>query len=286
MQRAGLIGIGRMGSLMLGCLRRRGLEVAVLDERPGALEPFSGDAGVRVASSPLELAGLADVIGVVVFDDAQVLDVLEGPRGLLAAGGEPPVILIHSTLTAAGLRRAAAAAAARGFPLLDAAVSGGTTEQQQSGDHGVMVGGEAADLDRARPLLEAYAGLIEHVGPLGSGLDAKLVRNMASFAQVAAVREALDLARALGIATETALRILEHTRVMSQNTREILLTTPLDRTVRAADGPDLAAHARYMDEVAGKDLGAALARAAELEAALPLAEAARGVLARAYRVEV
>ena len=278
MQRAGLVGIGRMGGLMLRCLRRRSFEVAVFDVRAEATAAFADDAGVRAVASPRQVAEFADVVGVVIFDDAQVLDVLEGERGILAAGGDPPVVLVHSTLTAAGLRRAHAAASAGGFPLLDAAVSGGTSEQQEAGDLCVMVGGESETLERARPVLEAYAGLIEHTGPLGRGLDAKLVRNLASFASVAAAYEAFALGRALGIDAPTVSRILEHTQVLSQNTRQIVAARPPGQGI----DPQLAEQVRYLGEVARKDLEAARARAAEVGEALPVADAGLETLARAY----
>ncbi|MCE2390714.1 MAG: NAD(P)-dependent oxidoreductase [Proteobacteria bacterium] len=280
--RVGLVGIGRMGGLMLRCLRRHGFEAAVFDVREEALAAFAGDGGVHPVSDPRQVAEFADVVGVVVFDDAQVLEVLEGEGGILAAEGDPPVILVHSTVTAAGLRRAHAAAAERGFPLLDAAVSGGTSEQQEAGDLCVMVGGDPAALERARPVLQTYAGLIEHVGSLGSGLDAKLVRNLASFASVASAYQAFELGHWLGIDAETVSRILEHTQVVSGNTRAIVAARPPGQAIDAQGDPQLAEQVRYLGEVARKDLEAARARAAEVDRDLPLAEASLETLARAY----
>lgn len=285
MQTAGLIGIGRMGGLMLRCLRRRGFDAVVYDTRPEAVEPFAGDGGVHVAASPREVAERADVVGIVVFDDAQVLDVLVGTDGILAAGGEPPVLLVHSTVTPDALRRAASAAEARGFPLLDAAVSGGTSDQQEAGDLCVMLGGDPAALERARPVIDAFAGLALHVGPLGSGLDAKLVRNMASFSMVAAAYEAFALGRAVGIDAETVTRILEHTQVVSENTRQIVGARPAGHVIDPEREPGLAEMARYLGEVSRKDLEAARARAEEVGLSLPTAAASARTLARTYEFD-
>lgn len=280
MQRAGLVGVGRMGGVMLRCLRRRGFEAVVHDASRDATAAWAADPGVRVASSPREVAEGADVVGIVVFDDAQVLDVLEGERGLLAAGGEPPVLLVHSTVTMPALRRAAELAAARGFPLLDAPVSGGTAEQQEAGDLCVMVGGEASDLSRARPALDAFAGLVLHVGPLGSGLDTKLLRNLASYSMVGAMREVFALARAMGIGIDTITRVLDHTMVLSANTRGSLAAGGEAAAMDPGAPPPAPELARYVDDVMRKDLAAIRARASELGAPLPIAEIVAGALGR------
>lgn len=283
MQRAGLIGVGRMGSVMLRCLRRGGFEVVVYDASREATAPFAADSGVQVAASAREVAELADVVGIVVFDDAQVFDVLEGERGALAATGEPPVVLLHSTVTFPALRRVADAAAARGFPLLDAPVSGGTTEQQEAGDLCVMVGGDALALERARPVIDAFAGLVLHTGAVGSALDTKLLRNLSSYAMVGAMREVFALARSMGVPIRTITQVLDHTMVLSPNVRGSLAAGGEAPEMDPGAPPSPVALVNYIDDVMRKDLEAIRARARELGCALPIADVVSRAVERRTR---
>jgi 3-hydroxyisobutyrate dehydrogenase len=277
--RAGLIGVGRMGAVMLRCLLARGFDVDAFDARREALTPFAGARGLHPAPDARQVAERADVLGIVVFDDEQLMEVLDGPRGVLACEGEPPVVLIHSTVTVETVQRAGEAARRRGAALLDAAVSGGTTEQQQKGELCLMIGGDADTLARARPVLEAYATLIVHAGPLGSGMDAKLVRNHAAFTQVAAIHEALRFGRAAGIDDEVSLQILEHTLVLSPNTRATLEVLARSATEPSSEARALAS---YVREVAHKDLTALRRRAAEVHAEVSIAVASDAEIAVAF----
>jgi 3-hydroxyisobutyrate dehydrogenase len=279
--RAGLIGVGRMGGVMLRCLLERGFEVDAFDPRPEALSAFVGEPGLHRARDARQVAERADVVGIVVFDDDQLMDALDGPRGALTCEGAPPVVMIHSTVTLDTVQRAGVAARRRGAALLDAAVSGGTTEQQEKGELCLMIGGDAEFLARARPVLEAYSTLIVHAGPLGSGMDAKLVRNHAAFTQVAAIHEALRFGRAAGIDDAVSLQILEHTLVLSPNTRATLEVLARGAATSTSDAAARAL-ASYVRNVAHKDLTAVRERAADIDAEVPIAAASDAEITGAF----
>ena len=140
-------------------------------------------------------------------DGAAVDAVYAGPDGLLAGAHPGSVFADASTVAPATLRGHAAAASAVGAGLLDTPVSG-SVGLAESGKLTIMVGGAAADLERARPILEALAGTVFHLGPLGTGAAMKLAVNTLIFGLNQAVAEGLSLAEAAGIDGPTAYDVL------------------------------------------------------------------------------
>jgi 3-hydroxyisobutyrate dehydrogenase/2-hydroxy-3-oxopropionate reductase len=132
--------------------------------------------------------------------------------GLLAGAGPANVLVDSSTVPPETIRRHAAAAAAAGAGILDAPVSG-SVALAETGKLTLMVGGEAADLERARPVLTALAATIFHLGPLGTGAAMKLAVNTVIFGLNQAVAEALVLAEAAGIDRALAYDILSASAV-------------------------------------------------------------------------
>ncbi|RKN07662.1 NAD(P)-dependent oxidoreductase [Streptomyces radicis] len=184
---------------MAEALRGDGWRLAVHDrdrERARAGAEF----GAEVVDSP---AGLADcgVVALAVPDDAAVGAVLDELLPRLAEGA---LVLVHSTVLPETARALAARAAERGVALLDAPVSGGA-ERAARGDLAVMVGGEAAAVERARPVLDTVGGEVRHLGPSGAGSAAKLANQLMMFAALAGAHEAIDLAAAHGIAERDVL---------------------------------------------------------------------------------
>jgi 3-hydroxyisobutyrate dehydrogenase/2-hydroxy-3-oxopropionate reductase len=131
-------------------------------------------------------------------DGPAVDSVYGGPDGLLAGVRRGAVLVDTSTVPPATIRAHEAAARASGAGILDAPVSG-SVGLAESGKLTLMVGGEAADLERARPVLDALAATIFHVGPLGSGAAMKLAVNTVIFGLNEALAEGLVLAEAAGI---------------------------------------------------------------------------------------
>ena len=140
-------------------------------------------------------------------DGAAVDAVYAGPDGLLAGAHPGSVFADASTVAPATLQSHAAAATAAGAGLLDTPVSG-SVGLAESGKLTIMVGGAAADLERARPVLEALAGTVFHLGPLGTGAAMKLAVNTLIFGLNQAVAEGLSLAEAAGIDGPAAYDVL------------------------------------------------------------------------------
>jgi 3-hydroxyisobutyrate dehydrogenase-like beta-hydroxyacid dehydrogenase len=162
-------------------------------------------AGAEVAPSPAAAARQADALLLCVSDDAAAEAVLLGGADptvrteAAAAGLRPGSLVIDcSTIGPATSRRLAAALAERQIRYIDAPVTGGT-EGAKAGKLSVLLGGDAHDLERARPLLEVIGSRITHFGPVGSGQEAKAVNQVLVAGSYAAVAEALQLAERLGL---------------------------------------------------------------------------------------
>jgi 3-hydroxyisobutyrate dehydrogenase/2-hydroxy-3-oxopropionate reductase len=156
---------------------------------------------------PADLAAVADVTVSMLADGAAVDAVYGGPDGLAAAARPGMVLVDCSTVPPAVLRAHEAAIRARGAGVLDAPVSG-SVALATAGTLTLMVGGEAADLERARPVLEALAATVFHLGPLGTGAAMKLAVNTVIFGLNEALAEGLVLAEAAGIHRTLAYDVL------------------------------------------------------------------------------
>lgn len=193
----GFIGLGIMGGGMTRNLIATGHRIAVWNRTPGKAEPLA-DAGAVVAADPADLAARCDLVLICVSDTPDVEAVVTGERGLLDGLRPGSLVVDHSTISPAATRRLAALLAARGAGWIDAPVSGGS-EGAARGTLSVMAGGDAADLERARPVMEAYAAKIVHVGPVGAGQLVKLVNQVLVVVTGMGVAEALLFAQGAGL---------------------------------------------------------------------------------------
>lgn len=200
---AGYIGLGIMGAGMARNLLRAGHRVVVWNRTASRSEALGPD-GAEIAESPAEVARRSDVVMICVSDTPDVREIVEGPDGLLEGLGEGMLVIDHSTISPAVTRELAEVVGGRGAAWLDAPVSGGS-EGAERGTLSIMVGGEAADLEQARPLLEAYGSTITHVGPVGSGQMVKLVNQVLVVVTQLAVSEGLLLAEAGGLDLDATL---------------------------------------------------------------------------------
>ena len=192
-----LLGLGVMGAGMAGCLLRAGFPLTVYNRTAAKAAPFD-ERGAALAATPREAAVGADIVISMVGDDDASRAVWLGPDGALAGAGAGSVLVECSTLSLDWVRELAGLAAERGLPLLDAPVTG-SREAAAAGELRLLVGGEAAALERARPALEAVSQRIVHLGPSGSGALMKLVNNLMGAVQIAALAEGLLLAERGGL---------------------------------------------------------------------------------------
>lgn len=203
--RTGFVGLGAMGLPMARNLHRAGLLAAVWNRSAAKAQAFSAETGVAAAGSLAELAEICDAVVTCVSADADVLAVTDALGASLAAGA---VVMDCSTVAADTAREAAARLAARDAEFLDCPVSGGT-EGARDGTLSIMVGGEAAALQRARPVLEALGRNIVHMGPAGAGQAAKATNQIMVAGINQAVTEALAFGQAQGLPMDRLIAALE-----------------------------------------------------------------------------
>jgi 3-hydroxyisobutyrate dehydrogenase len=199
----GFIGLGRMGAPMAGHLIDAGHELVVYDARPAAVEPLL-DRGAMLADSPRAVAEAAEIVITIVPSSREVEVVV---ADLLPALGPLHLLVEMTTADPSVTRRLAAQVEERGARFIDAPVSGGVKGAVE-GTLAIMVGGEAADVERARPLLERMGKRIFHVGPVSTGHAMKLVNNVTSAACLVATAEAIAVATRAGIDPARAVEII------------------------------------------------------------------------------
>jgi 3-hydroxyisobutyrate dehydrogenase len=279
--RAGFIGLGNIGLPMARRIAAAGLATTVYDvvaERVRELEA----AGARAARTPRELAAASDVIGICVRDDADVRDAALGADGALAGAAAGSVIAIHSTVQPSTVLEVAGAAAPRGVGVVDACITGGAAGAA-AGTLTVMAGGEAAHVERARPLFECFAKKVVHTGPLGTGCKVKLCNNLMTYLAWIAAYESMLLARAAGLSQEALEEVTGSNGNLSDPMRAFLGLHKAPDATRRSDG--FQAMMRGFVEIAEKDLAATLALARDCGIALPGTAVASQIMARVYGLE-
>jgi 3-hydroxyisobutyrate dehydrogenase len=196
--RAGFIGLGAMGGPMAGHLHERGLLAAVGNRNATKAIAFAAQREGVLATSRAFDYSTCDVVVLCVSADADVMQNVFALAGVLKPGS---VVVDHSTVAAKTAREAHAELARRGVGFLDAPVSGGV-EGARNGKLSIMVGGEAAHLDAARPVLESYALRITHMGGPGAGQATKAVNQVLVAGIAQGVCEGLALGEKLGLSPE------------------------------------------------------------------------------------
>jgi 3-hydroxyisobutyrate dehydrogenase/2-hydroxy-3-oxopropionate reductase len=207
MTTVGLVGTGRMGSAIARAVRAAGHDLVAWNRTRATCDALADELGGRSVATPAEVAAAADVTVSMLADGSAVDEVYRGPDGLIAGARSGTVLVDSSTVPPAVLRAHEPAIRARGAGVLDAPVSG-SVALAESGQLTLMVGGEEADVARARPVLESYGATIFHLGPLGSGAAMKLAVNTVIFGLNEALAEGLVLAERAGIPRERAYDVL------------------------------------------------------------------------------
>lgn len=208
---AAFIGLGNMGLGMARNLVKAGIATTVFDVRDEAVKSVVS-AGATAASNCSDAAARADVVCVAVFSEQQVRGVVTGTAadpGVLVGAAPGTVIAVHSTVSPVLVKELAAAADERRVFLIDVAMTGGGDVAAAEGNLTFMVGGSGEALAKARPVLDAMARTVFHVGPVGAGVSAKIISNYLGTSNVALVREALRMAAGAGIEEEEILRIIQ-----------------------------------------------------------------------------
>jgi 3-hydroxyisobutyrate dehydrogenase-like beta-hydroxyacid dehydrogenase len=264
-----VLGLGAMGSRMALSLLEAGHAVTVWNRNPARTASLI-EKGARAAGTPAEAVAEAEFALSMVRDVEASSEVWLAPQsGALAALPAGAIAAESSTITVEWARALAGAFAAQDKLLIDAPVSG-SRKQADAKELIFLVGGPAAAVERATPILLAIGKLVQHMGPAGAGTAMKLMVNASMAAQLAAVVELLGMAERLGIGAEQAMEVYNSTAVASPWIK--------------ANAPALLARdyaPQFAVELIEKDLNYALAAAATAGAQVPVTQAAQRAYAAA-----
>jgi 3-hydroxyisobutyrate dehydrogenase len=262
--RIGIAGVGKMGAAIAQRLIEVGHDLMVWNRTPDKVSPLVS-AGAKGAGSPAALARDAETIITILTDAAAIDAVYGGPAGLLAGDVTGKLFIEMSTVAPQTEMALAERMRAKGAAMVECPV-GGTTGPARQGKLIGLMGGEAADAERAKPILDQLCRRLEHCGPIGAGAVMKLTINMPLMIYWQALGEALALCRPLG---------LDPTRLM-----ELLADTSGGPNVLKVRGPAVAAMLKGGDsgpvtfdiDSAVKDLHTMLAEGKRRGLELPLVE--------------
>ena len=193
--RTAFIGLGVMGYPMAGHLARAGHAVAVFNRTPAKAAKWATEHKGRAAATIAEAVAGAELVALCVGNDNDVRQVVDLALPALEKGA---IIVDHTTASAKLAREMAAAAAARGCFFLDAPVSGGQAGAE-NGQLAIMVGGDAGAVVRARPVIDAYAKAVQHIGGPGAGQLTKMVNQICIAGVVQGLAEAVHFAGKAGL---------------------------------------------------------------------------------------
>jgi len=197
-EKLGYLGLGMMGFPMTRRLVSAGYDVTVWNRSSGKAAALV-EAGARLAPQPRDVAATASILFMCLTDAAAVEEVVFGPNGLGTVTGSGKLVVDFSSIHPDAARAIAVRLkAANGMGWIDAPVSGGTMGAEE-GTLAVMAGGDAADIERARPYVLAMARRLTHMGPTGAGQTTKLCNQVIVGCAMAVLAEATRLAINAGI---------------------------------------------------------------------------------------
>ncbi len=267
------IGLGNMGLPMAANLSKAGHAVTAFDLSADAVGKARAQ-GLRVAASANAAVEGASVVISMLPASRHVESLFLGDAGLLVQLAAGTLVIDCSTIAPASAKKVAQAATARGLHMIDAPVSGGTAGAA-AGTLTFIVGGEAAALELARPVLQGMGRNIFHMGAAGAGQVAKLCNNMALGVIMAVTGEALALGAAHGLDAKVLSQMMAVSTGRSWATEVcnpwpgVLENAPASRGYTGGFGSDLML----------KDMGLAVEAAMATGATIPLGELARNLYA-------
>ena len=266
----GFVGLGSMGRPMATNIAAAGFPLVVWNRTPSRSETIAARTGARVAASPAILAAEADIVITMVADGDVLLDLYTGSGGMARSLRAGTACVDMSTISPGQATELATAVAGAGCSFIDAPVSG-SVALAEAGTLTVMAGGEAADVEAVRPVLEAMSARIYHMGPVGSGATIKLAVNSIVYGLGQAVSEALVLAEAAGIERARAYEVFANSAIAAPfvHYRQEAFLKPGQVPVA------------FRMVLARKDLDLALELAGGVGASLPQSELNRAVIEEA-----
>jgi 3-hydroxyisobutyrate dehydrogenase len=192
------LGLGVMGFPMAGHLRKGGHEVTVYNRTAAKAQKWVEIHGGRAAATPAEAAKGADIVFSCVGNDDDLRSIVLGEQGGFAGMSKGALFVDHTTASATVARELGEMAKGKGLHFLDAPVSGGQAGAE-NGKLTVMVGGDQADFDRAKPVIDCYARACVLLGSVGSGQLAKMVNQICIAGLVQGLAEGMNFAVKAGL---------------------------------------------------------------------------------------
>jgi len=205
--RVGFIGLGIMGSRQAANLVRAGHQLQVFNRTRETAERWAEEHAAEVAGSPRAAAEGADAVITMVVDGPQVEAMLLGEDGAVAGASDGTLFIDCSTIAPEHARRLGATLRERGHGFVDAPVTG-SAPKAQDGTLTIMCGGDPADMERARPLLEAMGQLIVHAGEVGQGQAVKVISNSVTAVNCATLAQALVVGRRAGVDLDSLVEVM------------------------------------------------------------------------------
>lgn len=274
--KAAFVGLGEMGGRLAQQIVGGGFDLAVCDVSATAREAFRGKA--RIAPSPADAASGVATAHVCVRDDAQLESVVFGANGLADGLARDSLVVVHSTVRIGTVHSLRDRLEARGIGLIDAPVT--NTPPAQDGRFVLtMVGGEAPQFARARPILETFSTEIVEVGACGSAMALKIGNNLVSWVHIVLALQAERLTTHFGVDEAILGRVMKANGNLTP-----LMAIVLDGARRQRERPDAGA-AAFRSSQAGigeKDLALAIECGEDAGLDMQLARRARDLLRPLY----
>jgi 3-hydroxyisobutyrate dehydrogenase len=261
----GVVGLGAIGGAVARHLVSEGQSVVVCDVRSEALTPFIGKA--ETTQDPVHLASKCRIVLVAVVSDEQLREVMQG----VLVGAEPhTIVVVLSTVRVETVIALAQAAARQGVSVLDCGVSGGPAAANR-GQLVCMVGGDPGVVEWIGPIFEAWSSEIIYTGQVGSGLAAKLSRNIVQYGAWLAAYEGQMLAEAYGVDLQKLAQAIRASDALSGGITALMIRETV-KPFGDEDNPTLVEAMEAGAGLAHKDLRIALELAATLGVDLPMTE--------------
>lgn len=262
MTQVAFIGLGTMGLAMSNNMIKGGFPVTGFDASEAALESHKSNGGTIAASSHAAAEG-ADVVFCMLPNGAIVHDAVFGDAGIVHGMKDGAILVDMSTISPSETDGVRAGLAEKGFAMVDAPV-GRTSDNAKTGTSLFMVGGEASDIEKVRPLLECMGDTIIDCGGPGMGTRMKIVNNLMSTCLNVLTAEILTFSDKLGLDRGLSMEVMSGTPAGKGH-----MATTYPAKVLAGD-----LSPAFMVDLAKKDLDIARKQAIELDTPLTLAETA------------
>ena len=204
--RVGQIGLGNLGFLMARSIAHKGFPFTVCDLRAESVQAMKA-LGATAVNTPKEVAAASDVIVSIVNDAEDTEKIIFGKNGMIESIKQGAAIILCSTIGVDYVKTVYSRAKQRGVRIIDSGMSK-EGSGEELGSLTVMIGGDKADFEYCRPVLEAMAKHVFYVGPIGTGMAFKVINNLLGLAQGSLTREVLNVGVKAGLNLQMMIDVM------------------------------------------------------------------------------